>query len=258
MPSNKKNSGPRGIQVIARAANILRSLEDEPDGLSLREIADKVGLARSTVQRIVGALVNEQLLIAATPNARVKLGPSLIRLAASANIDVGELLKPYMQDLSRLVEETVDLSVLKGKRAVFINQVAARNRRLQAVSHIGDAFPLHCTANGKALMATLPDPDRDKYLKTKLEKYTPNTITDVKQLITVIEDFQQNLVAIDREEHTEGICAVGTSFNDPFGQVLALSVPIPTHRFAQVESGVSQALLECRSAIILALGKQPS
>ena len=123
MTSSNKNPGTRGIQVIARAANVLRSLERESEGLSLREIADKVGLARSTVQRIVGALVNEQLLISATPNARVKLGPSLIRLAASASIDVGELLKPYMQDLSRLVEETVDLSVLKGKRAMFINQV---------------------------------------------------------------------------------------------------------------------------------------
>jgi len=258
MASTTKNTGTRGIQVIARAAKVLRSLEGEPDGLSLREIADKVGLARSTVQRIVGALVDEQLLIAATPNARVKLGPSLIRLAASANIDFGELLKPYMQDLSRLIEETVDLSVLKGKRAVFINQVAARNRRLQAVSHIGDAFPLHCTANGKALMATMAEPELDKYLKTKLEKFTPNTITDVIGLITEIEDFQQNLIAVDREEHTEGICAVGTSFKDPFGQVLALSVPIPAHRFSQVESVVSQALLECRNAIILALGKQPS
>jgi IclR family transcriptional regulator, carbohydrate utilization repressor len=258
MASTNKATGTRGIQVIARAANVLRSLEGEPDGLSLREIADKVGLARSTVQRIVGALVDEQLLIAATPNARVKLGPSLIRLAASANIDVGALLKPYMQDLSRLVEETVDLSVLKGKRAVFINQVAARNRRLQAVSHIGDAFPLHCTANGKALLATMPEPDLDKYLKTNLETFTPNTITDVIQLITVIEDFQKNLITVDREEHTEGICAVGTSFSDPFGQALALSVPIPTHRFSQVESVVSQALIECRNAIILAFGKQPN
>jgi DNA-binding IclR family transcriptional regulator len=256
MTSSNKNPGTRGIQVIARAANVLRSLEGESEGLSLREIADKVGLARSTVQRIVGALVNEQLLISATPNARVKLGPSLIRLAASASLDVGELLKPYMQDLSRLVEETVDLSVLKGKRAMFINQVSARNRRLQAVSHIGDAFPLHCTANGKALMATMPEPDLDKYLKAELEKFTPNTITDVIQLITEIEDFQQNFVAIDREEHTEGICAVGTSFKDPFNQVLALSVPIPAHRFSRVETVVSQALIECRNAIIFALGKQ--
>jgi DNA-binding IclR family transcriptional regulator len=256
MPRNHKNTEVRGIQVIARAASILRSLEGEPDGLSLREIADRVDLARSTVQRIVGALVNEQLLIAATPNARVKLGPSLIRLAASANLDVGELLRPYMQDLSRLVEETVDLSILKGKRAVFINQISARSQRLQAVSQIGDAFPLHCTANGKALLATMSAPDLDKYLKNGLEKFTPNTITDVVPLITEIGHFKQNFIAIDREEHTEGICAVGTSFTDPFGHVLALSIPIPAHRFSRVEAEVSEALTECRNAITFVLGNQ--
>lgn len=256
MAGRQQNTELRGIQVIARAANILRALEGEPDGLSLREIADRVKLARSTVQRIVGSLVSEQLLIAATPNARVKLGPTLIRLAASASLDVGELLKPYMQDLSRLVEETVDLSILKGKRAVFINQITARNRRLQAVSHIGDAFPLHCTANGKALLATLTEPELEKYLKSELEIFTPNTITSVVQLISELGSFKQNLIAFDREEHTEGICAVGTSFADPFGHAVALSIPIPAHRFAKVEPQVSEALIECRNAITFVLGNQ--
>ena len=52
--------GP-GIQVIARAARILRELENEHDGLSLGQIAKRVGLPRSTVQRIVGALTEEHL-----------------------------------------------------------------------------------------------------------------------------------------------------------------------------------------------------
>ena len=64
-----------GIQVIARAAAVLRSLEREPDGLSLGDIAARVDLPRSTIQRIVAALVEEQLLMSASLKARVKLGP---------------------------------------------------------------------------------------------------------------------------------------------------------------------------------------
>ena len=65
--ASKKSDARGGIQVIARAANILRALEGEGEGLSLGEIAARVDLPRSTVQRIVTALADEQLLIAAAP-----------------------------------------------------------------------------------------------------------------------------------------------------------------------------------------------
>ena len=63
-----------GIQVIARAAAVLRALKDSQTGLSLGQIADRVALPRSTVQRIVAALIDERLLIA-TRAAGVRLGP---------------------------------------------------------------------------------------------------------------------------------------------------------------------------------------
>ena len=84
----KKSSRRSGVQVIARAATILRSLEGEPEGLSLRDIASRVDLPRSTVQRIVTALADEHLLIAASAKMRVKLGPALIRLANATNNEI--------------------------------------------------------------------------------------------------------------------------------------------------------------------------
>lgn len=68
MPKPEENGS--GVQVIARAAAILRSLKNESDGLSLGQIAERVGLPRSTVQRIVGALHAESLVIAAAPIGR--------------------------------------------------------------------------------------------------------------------------------------------------------------------------------------------
>ena len=65
---------------------MLRALEGQPDGLSLGQIGERVGLARSTVQRIVEALRTEQFVIAASPTSGVRLGPALIRMAASASV----------------------------------------------------------------------------------------------------------------------------------------------------------------------------
>lgn len=66
-----------GVQVIARAAEILRLLQSRPGGLSQAEICERIGLARSTVHRILGALESEGLVASSGPRARYRLGPEI-------------------------------------------------------------------------------------------------------------------------------------------------------------------------------------
>ena len=112
-----------GVQVIARAASVLRALEGRPDGLSLGQIAKEVGLARSTVQRIVAALAAEDFVAEAQPGHGVRIGPGLARIAASLSSNYGEILHPHLVALRDEVRETVDLSILSGGSAVFIDQI---------------------------------------------------------------------------------------------------------------------------------------
>src|SRR5258707_12795604 len=86
-----------GIQVISRAASILRALRDEHEGLSLGQIAARVNLPRSTVQRIVHALVEERLLMAASPTGRVRLGMEILALANNSKIDIVEVAHPHLK-----------------------------------------------------------------------------------------------------------------------------------------------------------------
>src|SRR5262249_17787732 len=142
------------IQVIARAGAILRALENESAGLSLGQIAQRVHLARSTVQRIVAALAAEKLVIAASPMGRVRLGPAILRLAASVQTDFVAPVRPFLVQLSHELHETVDLATVKHDHLVFIDQVIG-SQRLRTVSAVGESFPLSCTANGKAYLAEL-------------------------------------------------------------------------------------------------------
>jgi DNA-binding IclR family transcriptional regulator len=239
---------PNSIQVIARAASILRALEGEERGLSLGQIAERVKLARSTVQRIVDALRAEHLLIAATPTSGVRLGPALVRLAASATADFDQITRPAMTQLSQILGETVDLSVLKGSAAVFIDQIQGAHR-LRAVSGVGESFPLHCTANGKALLGLMNAAEFDRHVRAPLEKLTPNTLLRVNELRQAVDTGRKLGYATDNEEHTEGISAIGTAFLDPFGRSLALSIPVPSTRFRKMRSELIKHLLEARSAI---------
>ena len=238
-----------GIQVIARAASILYALENAQNGLTLGELAKRTGLARSTVQRIVGALCDEQMLISAGPRAGVTLGPALVRLAASANIETDRIARPVMQELSRALGETVDLSVLQGRVAMFVDQ-AVGTSRLVAISAVGESFPLHCTANGKALLSCVSVERRQALLGAPLRRHTNATIVEPTAVNAAVEACLRDQVAWDLEEHTEGICAVGTAFIDPLGRDFALSVPVPAARFAAKRDEIVHQILAARDEVI--------
>ena len=93
---DKSNS----IQVIARAARILNALSDEPAGMRLAEISRVANLPRSTVQRIVSALSQEEL-VQADRGDGVRLGPALLRMIGKVHTDVVAILKPHLELLSK-------------------------------------------------------------------------------------------------------------------------------------------------------------
>lgn len=230
------------VQVIARAAAILRALEDENSGLSLGQIAQRVNLARSTVQRIVAALETEKLVIAATPNGRVRLGPTIMRLAASVRSDFISLARPLLERLSAELEETVDLSTVKKDHLVFIDQVIG-SHRLRTVSAVGETFPLYCTANGKSYLAQLSDTAVTALIGDTYAPRTPKTHAKFDTLLADLRTIRKTGVAFDREEHTLGICAAGVAMQDPLGNSVAISVPVPTHRFEARQILIAEKLL---------------
>jgi DNA-binding IclR family transcriptional regulator len=237
-----ENKTPRqGIQVIARAASILRALENADDGLSLGQIAKRVDLPRSTVQRIVNALMDENMLVSASLNARVMLGPTILRLASNTNFDFSTFVRPHLEALSQSTGETVDLSMQRGNKMVFVDQIAS-SHRLSALSAVGEGFLMHSCANGKAALSLMSNAEIGALFAKGFAKDTKNTITDVNKLMLEIEAVRGNNIAIDNDEHTDGISAVGTAFKDPKGIIFAVSVPVPTVRFVRDKEHIIESL----------------
>ena len=234
----------QGIQVIARAAAVLRALERRPDGLSLGELAKAVSLPRSTVQRIVDALDNEGFVLAASSSSGVRLGPALLALAAATRFHIAEAARDTLEALAKECGETVDLSVVDQDKVVFIDQVAGTHR-LTALSAVGVSFPLHSSANGKAVLAAMSDDEIAKLRRLlRLTAATPNTITDWNRLETEIALVRKQGCAFDREENSIGICAVSTAIRSPSGEIAAISIPAPTQRFLENEESLIATLLK--------------
>ena len=230
---------PAGIQVIARAAAVLRALRDDTTGMSLGQIAEKVGLPRSTVQRIVGALQEERLVIASGAGGSIRLGPEISALAESTRYSVVEECRLTLSELSARLGETVDLSVLRGAVMIFLDQVPGTHR-LRAISSVGEVFPLTTTANGRAALARLPP---SQALRLAADEWARRGIVAQPEAFSALLDqVRLTGLAFDLDEHTDGISAVGAAFTDRAGEIHAISVPIPSTRFAARRADVEQAV----------------
>ena len=242
--TNKNN--PNGIQVIARAAAILRILKDRRTGLSLGQIAAESGLARSTVQRITGALAAERLVINDPNGGGLRLGPELAALAEGVRYNIVERFRPILNEITQETGETTDLAVLNGEGMIFIDQVPGLHR-LRTVSSVGDVFPLTTTANGRACLALMPEMDAMKLAQLEWRRIGNDESTG--ELAAVLDDIRKGGLAYDNDEHTQGISAIGMAFRDWSNNYYAISVPVPSTRFHDVRVSVENALLRTRENV---------
>lgn len=229
----------QGIQVISRAAAILRALREDTSGLSLGQIAERVDLPRSTVQRIVGALQAERLVIATGGDGSIRLGPEITALSEAARYSVVEMCRLHLVELSQRVTETVDLSVLRGSGMIFLDQVPGTHR-LRTVSAIGDVFPLTTTANGRAVLAAMERAQAEEIVRA--EWVRRGIGGDWAAFAGMLDAVASGGLAYDRDEHTPGISAIGAAFADSAGELHAVSVPIPSSRFREKKTAVEKAL----------------
>ena len=239
MNDGTPSNGRMGIQVIARAAAILRALRRDTSGLSLGQIAERVDLPRSTVQRIVAALQEERLVISTGAGGSIRLGPEITALSEAARYSVVDACRLPLMELSQKVSETADLSVLRGEGMIFLDQVPGTHR-LRTVSSIGDVFPLTTTANGRAVLALLPE-ERARAL-TEAEWVRRDIAGTWDVFARDLDATRRTGFAYDLDEHTSGISAVGMAFVDGTGEHHAISVPVPSSRFEHKRHAIEQAL----------------
>ncbi|WP_414449255.1 IclR family transcriptional regulator [Burkholderia sp. 22PA0099] len=241
-----EGEGAAGKQVIARAAAVLRALEGQTGGLSLARIAQGANLPRSTVYRIVAALEAQQMVMSGADG--VRLGPALARLAASAHTDLVAVARPHVEALSQRTRETVDLCQFRGQHAISVDQ-AVSNQELRVVSPVGTAFPAHCTAHGKALLARRSDSEVAALFADGMPKRTGATLASLDALLKDLARVRKLGHAIDAQEHAEGVCGIGVWLRTGLPDDYAIAIAVPALRFERQREALLSALMQCKSEI---------
>ena len=244
------------LHSVRRAISALEEISDSGE-LGVSELGRRLGVHKATASRLVATLAERGMLERDPVTERFRLGFGLIRLAgaALAGLDIVRVAHPILEDLAERTRETVNLGVLAGDSVVYIDQVTG-TRSIVAVSWVGRRTPLHCTSNGKVLLAHMDPAERDAQLAEPLTEMTPRTVTDPAALGRQLDEVARRGYAQTVEELEEGLNAVAAPVRQADGQVTAaLSVSGPAFRMRPMDlPRTARLVMDAADAISRRLG----
>lgn len=218
----------RKIKSDLTLISIIRLLKNT-EGMSITEIANELDLAKSTVHAHVHTLADEGYLI--KKEDKFQLSLQLLDLGGAArNRYLDELIREKVDMLAIETKERAQFVVEERGTGVHLYCSYGKNA-VQTKVWIGRHFPLHISAAGKAILANLPEERRDSILQKEPVAFTDQTITDVDTLRRDLQQVRKNNYALNQQESTRGLRAVGVPIKKEDDDVLgAISISGPTHR----------------------------
>jgi DNA-binding IclR family transcriptional regulator len=254
----KASSAPREtLSAVRHAVDVLRCLSEVNSPIGVNEIARRIGLHKSTVSRLAGALEDERLLQRDASTGRFSLGIGLVALAAPvlAGFEVRDLARPLLELLARQTGETVSFNIWNGTEAVSIEQVPGSNS-VRAFSRPGHRDPGHGTASGKILLAHLGQKAITVYCSRPLQRFTDRTITDPTVLISALELYRAQGFATNLGELESDVGAVAAVVFDRASNVVgAVSAAVPMYRFTPARrSELADSVRRCAAELSANLG----
>lgn len=231
--------------MIARVALILTAFDGVEDSVRISQIAQRSGLPKASVSRIVRELVAHEFL--ERRDNEVRLGLKFFELGSRTRRphDLRRLAMGTLADLRRATGHTIHLAILEGREVVYIEILQGRDG-LRLPSQVGGRLPAHATGVGKAILAHFPEDALDAYMSEPLEKIGPNTITAPHDLRVELEAVRANGVAYEREESGSGICCAASPILRASGAPLAgisISGPLGVVDLERVAPAVQAATL---------------
>ncbi len=217
---------PRYSQSLERGLAILSCFTPSRPVLGIADIADHLGMSRSTTHRYVITLVALGYLEQGA-SRKYRLGLRVTDLGMSALNSTGlrEHSHPYLQELRQRTSYTVSLGVLEGPDVLFINRARSFRPGRSEIDldlHAGSRLPAYCTAMGKLLLANLPETQqRELFSEMKLSRRGPNTITSKKALRDQLEGVRTQGLAVDDEEFAPRLYAISTPVRNEEREVVA-------------------------------------
>lgn len=227
LPTHRANLG-----AVEKAIGLLKILGDGTPEAGVSELARRLNVHKSTVSRLLTTLEREGLVERNQNTEKYRLGFELVRLAGQVERhgDLVELARPALEALSQAAGETINLALPDDEHVINIYQISSRHL-VKDTNWVGRRTPYHCAANGKALLAWLPEAEIARRLPARLQRFTPHTLVSRADLLTDLALARQRGYATAGEELEIGLIAIAAPVRDAHAEVVAaVSISGPAYR----------------------------
>ncbi|MER7276955.1 IclR family transcriptional regulator [Dactylosporangium sp. NPDC000244] len=200
--------------------------------LGVSEIAQELGMSKPAVHRVLTSLRSRNLVELDEESRRYSLGLLAVSMGLryQRGLVAADAAIPALRPLSDECQETTTLSVRSGDRRYYVEQVTP-DRPVVMMVQLAVPFPLHAGASSKAILAFLPEAQRERYLTGRLDPVTPQTRTDPRSLRRELEQIRAQGYARSSSERQTGAAAVAAPIRKGGEVVAAMSVCGPEARF---------------------------
>ncbi len=219
------------VQSIERAFSLLRALALGPMGVT--SLAQRVGLPKSTVARLLAALETEGAVAQVEDGGEYRLGEGLIDIAGATQPgrNLVATVRPHLLELTADVGETSGLSIESDGAVYYLDHVESESD-VQVREWTGESLPMHTVPSGMCIMAHWPDDKLDAYLDIELEKATAYTLVEPDAIRDRLAQVCSLGYAWGYEEGVDGINSVAAPIFEADGSVeAAVHIHGPAYRF---------------------------
>lgn len=231
-------SGKDAAGADARALRpllLLETLSQQHSGISLSALAERLGLPKASVMRLLHALQGQAYVMRDPGTSVFTLGPraAALGLRTLHAASVAHRYRPLLSALVQRLGETCNLTTREGAQVLYIDRVET-TEPLRMTLPPGSRVPLHCTASGKLFLSQMPAPECQALVNgLARERKTAHTHTGVAGLMAEIERTRKRGIGVDNEEFINGMVAIAIPVRDAQGQcVAAVACHTPTARLS--------------------------
>lgn len=247
------------IATVERAMDVLLHVAGGkgPD-YGITELADELSMSKAAVHRVLASLRGRGLVEVDPRTRRYSLGVAALRLGLAYldRIDVRRVGRPVLEELSRATGETATLSVLLGERQrIYVDQVTPEREVIMSVT-LGEAYPLHAGASGRAFLAWMPPLLAEAYLDDdELPALTDLTVVDPGALRGLVEQVRQQGWSFSTGERKSGAASVAAPVLGHDGHAVAVvSVCGPRERLVAAVDACREELLSATRGLSAQFG----
>lgn len=247
------------VKSIAKGMNVLSFIVNSNRAVGITQIARALNLSIGTVQRVTNTLQKLGYLRKDENKQGYILGHKAWGLGLSIikDIDIKQIAHPYLEELSREINETVNLAILDGTEIVYLDRIKTE-QIININLSIGSRLPLYCTSMGKSLLAFLPKDELFELLdKIDIKSITPNTITDKGRLLEELQKVRQRGISVNNIELDIGLRSVAAPVRDESGRVIAaVNIAVPSSRitFEELKTRLAKKVIDVTRIISEAMG----